>query len=364
MKNNSTGKMLKSSGRTWRITLTTAAAILAVMALPMSDATAETTERGGKEVVGATCGTCHATGKEGAPKIGDKQAWEKLAARGLTSLTQTALDGIRKMPPHGGSADASDREISRAIAYMINQSGGHWIEPAGKAAAAVPTTPPVERSGQYLVRTQCGKCHLAGENGAPKVGDRDAWVLRLKRGMDEVVRSAFNGHGAMPARGGLAAVTPNEMRHAITYMFNPASESMIAPVATPVATPSPYHKVIGNTEVFFGIASAQSIRDAQNKRGTASIANIPGGANHYYVNVSLRDRASAAVVTDAQVDARVEDPAWRGESKSLDIIAINKGISYGNFFRLPTKGHYVITVKIQRADADRPAEARFEFNRD
>ena len=35
----------------------------------------------------------------------------------------------------------------------------------------------------------------------------------------------------------------------------------------------------------------------------------------------------------------------------------------GGFFRLPTKGRYFITVKIQRPDAPPPGEARFEFDR-
>jgi cytochrome c5 len=65
-------------------------------------------ERTGKQVVDATCGTCHATGANGAPKIGDKQAWSKRAKQGLTSLTKEALAGIRKMPSHGGDATLTD----------------------------------------------------------------------------------------------------------------------------------------------------------------------------------------------------------------------------------------------------------------
>ena len=363
MKNHSRTEARKSSGRNWRFTLAAGAALLWCVTLP-ARAAADATDRSGKEVVQATCGACHATGKDGAPKIGDKKAWEKLASRGLTSLTQIALAGIRKMPAHGGSADTSDLDIGRAITYMINQSGGHWIEPIGKSAPAAKAGIPTERAGQHIVKTQCGKCHLTGEGGAPRIGDRDAWVQRLKRGMDEVVRSALNGHGPMPPRGGMVDITVNEMRNAITYMFNPASATRVTPVAAPVVPPDPYRKVIGNTEIFFGIASAESIRAAQKNRGVAAIADIPAGADHYYVNVSLRDRTGKAPVTNAQVDARVEDPALRGESKALDIMAINKGISYGSFFRLPTKGRYLISVKIQRPDTPQPAEARFEFNRD
>ena len=195
------------------------------------------------------------------------------------------------------------------------------------------------------------------------IGDRDAWAQRLKRGLDEVVRSAFNGHGPMPARGGLADITVNEMRNAIIYMFNPASASVVAPVTVPVAPRDANHKTVGNTEIFFGIASAESIRTAQRSRRMTAIANVPDGSDQYHINVSLRDRTTQALVTNAQVEARVEDPALRGESKALDLLAINEGISYGSFFQLPTKGRYLITVKIQRPDTPQPAEARFEFNR-
>ncbi len=319
-------------------------------------------ERSGKEVVQASCGACHATGKDGAARIGDQKAWSKLSSRGLTGLTQSALAGIRKMPAHGGSADASDLEISRAIAYMVNQSGGKWVEPAAKPVTTAAAAP-AERSGQQIVQTQCGKCHLTGENGAPKIGDRDAWVQRLKRGFDEVVRTAFNGHGPMPARGGLSDITVNEMRNSITYMFNPASASTVAPVAAPATLKDPFRKVVGNTEIFFGIASAESIRAAQKNRRMTSFASVPEGADYYHVNVSLHDRLTQVLVTNAQVEARVEDPAQRGESSALEIMAVNKGISYGNFFRLPTKGRYIITVKVQRPDSPQAAEARFEYDR-
>jgi cytochrome c5 len=93
-------------------------------------------------------------------------------------------------------------------------------------AQAQPTTAaPPERSGEEIVRAQCAKCHASGEGGAPKIGDRDAWIPRLKAGLDTVVRSAINGHGNMPARGGMANLTDRELRSAIVYMFTPASST-------------------------------------------------------------------------------------------------------------------------------------------
>jgi cytochrome c5 len=172
--------------------------------------------RSGKQVVDEVCIKCHGTGEMGAPKIGDKKAWHKRAAKGLSGLTTSALKGVRNMPPHGGRLDLTDLEMKRAIAYMVNQSGGKWREPVDPARRA-------DRSGKEIVQARCSQCHETGKGGAPRIGDKAAWIPRMKNGMDEVVRSAINGHGGMPARGGLAELNDREMRAAVNYMWNPAS---------------------------------------------------------------------------------------------------------------------------------------------
>ena len=52
-----------------------------------------------------------------------------------------------------------------------------------------------------------------------RIGDSTAWVGRAKDGFDSLVRSTIQGHGGMPARGGMASLTDAEMRDAVTYMF-------------------------------------------------------------------------------------------------------------------------------------------------
>jgi cytochrome c5 len=170
--------------------------------------------RSGKEIVDAVCSGCHAAGKNGAPRIGDKEAWSKRESQGLTGLTKHAITGIRKMPAHGGSKDVSDDDLKYAITYMVDQSGGNWIEPTVKGDV-IP-----DRSGKDVVALQCVKCHGAGLNGAPKIGDRAAWIPRGAHGIEALTRSAINGHGGMPSRGGLANLTDNEVRNAVVYMFN------------------------------------------------------------------------------------------------------------------------------------------------
>ena len=186
---------------------------LAAAAIAPQAARAQATDLSGKEVVDAVCSRCHGSGANGAPKIGDKAAWSKRESRGLSGLTASALTGIRQMPSHGGKMSLSDMEIKRAVTYMVNQSGGKWTEPLDKRTKAAP------RSGEEIVNAQCIKCHKEGKGGAPKIGDRDAWIPRLKDGLDNTVRSAINGHGGMPARGGLANLTDAEMRSAVIYLF-------------------------------------------------------------------------------------------------------------------------------------------------
>ena len=192
-----------------------AAAVAVAAVLAAWPALAQQGAKSGQQVVTSSCASCHASGKDGAPKIGDSKAWSARAAAGLSALTQTALTGIRRMPAHGGSPGLSDVEVRRAIIVMVNQSGGHWVEPIDA------TKPATVRGGEQVVQAQCSKCHQDGAGGAPRIGDRAAWTPRLKNGMDATVRSAIHGHGGMPARGGMADLSDAEIRNAVTYMFDP-----------------------------------------------------------------------------------------------------------------------------------------------
>jgi cytochrome c5 len=210
-------------------------------------ASAEERERGGKEVVETVCAACHRTGVNGAPKIGDRNAWAKLTSKGLTGLTVVALKGIRKMPPHGGNTDLTDTDIERAITYMVNQSGGRWIEPTSKLASAAP------RSGAEVVQAYCAKCHQTGAEGAPKISDRAAWIPRLKQGFEMLVGSAIKGHGPMPSRGNAANLTDAEIRAAVAYMINGGVATTTRPSVALTAGPDPNRQINDGAENHPGI---------------------------------------------------------------------------------------------------------------
>jgi len=195
----------------WQSAISLKTVALLVVALG-SSGSALAAERSGKQVVESVCVGCHAEGKDGAPKIGDQAEWSKRASKGLSNLTQNAITGVRNMPAHGGQASLSDVEMSRAVAYMV--SGGHATD-TNKAYAA-----PQRKTGAQIVQSRCQDCHATGKEGAPKLGDMEAWSPRLKGGVDPLVKSAISGHNAMPARGGMADLSDAEMKSAVVHMVN------------------------------------------------------------------------------------------------------------------------------------------------
>lgn len=358
--------MCKLSGREAQLTTKTSAGkwlaiagLTLVFSVGFQPDGAQARERSGEEVVRAVCASCHESGAKGAPKIGDKQAWAKLASRGLTSLSESAIKGVRNMPAHGGNESVTDGEIERAITYMVNKSGGNWTTPVADVTTAA------ERRGKQIVEAQCAKCHATGVSGAPKIGDTAAWAQRLTRGLDVVVRSAVNGHGPMPPRGGVANLTDSEIRAAVIYMFNPVSGQAKPAPAAPAAAADPNRKIVGGMEVYLGVLSAESIRarHAQGDPETLMHGGIPSGDEVFHVNVTLLDRKTKAEITGARVEARVSEPVRGGESKLLEPIAFNNARSYGNYFKMQGKQTYTITVRIMRPGSSRVYETKFDYRR-
>ena len=92
--------------------------------------------RSGEAIYKAACAACHDAGVANAPKIGDAGAWAPRLSLGLDGLLQSAIAGKNAMPPKGGAADATDDELSRAIAFITNQSGSDFTPPPVPEAEA------------------------------------------------------------------------------------------------------------------------------------------------------------------------------------------------------------------------------------
>ena len=110
-----------------------AARIQPVARLEFGAAATPAGARKGDDIVKATCAACHQAGVANAPKIGDRASWAPHLQHGLKDMLADAIKGKGAMPPRGGDASLTDAELTRAIIFMANQSGGQLKEPAAAA---------------------------------------------------------------------------------------------------------------------------------------------------------------------------------------------------------------------------------------
>ena len=76
------------------------------------------------------------------------------------------------------------------------------------------------KDGKTVYNTVCAGCHGAGVMGAPKFGDKGAWGGRIGQGMATLNNHAINGFKGMPARGGGASLSDDEVKAAVQYMVD------------------------------------------------------------------------------------------------------------------------------------------------
>ena len=72
--------------------------------------------------------------------------------------------------------------------------------------------------GGQLYNSYCAICHKAGLNAAPKYGSKPLWAKRIAQGRETMYANAINGLRGMPARGGFAQLTDEEIIAAVDYM--------------------------------------------------------------------------------------------------------------------------------------------------
>lgn len=217
--------------------------------------------KSGKQVVSEVCGSCHNSGALNAPKVGDTADWQARmdAEGGLDGLTKSAIVGKGAMPPRGGGV-ISDGEVRDAIIEMLKDSkvevGGDAAsaeKESAPAAAVAAVAPAVEKAvsqasgmmdsmmnraanmanqvvpgvapaydlekGKSVYDSACFACHGTGAAGAPKIGDKAAWVERIAQGTPTVMENAIKGKGTMPPKGGRMDIADDDVKAAVAYMI-------------------------------------------------------------------------------------------------------------------------------------------------
>ena len=75
----------------------------------------------GLNTYNTVCVACHGVGAAGAPKTGDKAAWEARIAQGKDTLYASALKGKGVMPAKGGNTGVADDAVKAAVDYLVAQ---------------------------------------------------------------------------------------------------------------------------------------------------------------------------------------------------------------------------------------------------
>jgi cytochrome c5 len=137
------------------------------------------------------------------------------------------LNGRKTIEPN---PIATARTVER-----IRPLGGVYAGETGAAAAAAAAKAAAEAAaaggapfggtldGSVIYQNLCSACHANGAGGAP-APTPEAWAPRIAQGLDVLVKHATEGFqgqaGIMPARGGNARLTDEQVRASVEYMVN------------------------------------------------------------------------------------------------------------------------------------------------
>lgn len=111
------------------------------------------------------------------------------------------------------STSAADAASSEDVEIRIQPVARIELAKAAPAASAGP------KDAATIYSTVCGACHNTGAAGAPKIDDKAAWAPRVATGKDALYKSALGGKNAMPAKGGAASLSDDEIKATVDYIL-------------------------------------------------------------------------------------------------------------------------------------------------
>ena len=144
------------------------------------------------------------------------------------SNEKTETVAVDKAPPVKTAEEAAQTmtETTQAVQEKVQQTADQVVEKVGEVKAEAEkvvqqTTDKVAAladsldAGKAVYQASCNSCHGSGIMGAPKLGDE-----RLKSDVETLVKNSIKGIGRMPARGGVASLSDEQVRSAVEYMVS------------------------------------------------------------------------------------------------------------------------------------------------
>ena len=72
----------------------------------------------------------------------------------------------------------------------------------------------------------CAQCHVAGQAGAPRVGNKEEWAPRLEKGQATLLEHTIQGFNMMPALGYCMSCETSDFIAMIEFMSSTRKEAM------------------------------------------------------------------------------------------------------------------------------------------
>jgi cytochrome c5 len=133
----------------------------------------------------------------------------------LIVLISQYVTGGLKGDPATMTEDAIARRIKPVGEVVLGEAPPAPAAPSADAPAKVAAGPV---DGKAVFERNCNACHAAGVMGAPKGGDKGAWAPRIAQGNATLYEHAIKGIRGMPAKGGNASLSDEEVKAAVDYV--------------------------------------------------------------------------------------------------------------------------------------------------
>ncbi len=109
--------------------------------------------------------------------------------------------------------------VALSSALLVGCGAGESAQDQRAAASQQPFADArISDLGKQRWARTCAMCHVRGEGGAPKIGDRAEWAKRLAQGEAIVLEHTINGFGNMPPLGYCMDCEREDMRADIHFM--------------------------------------------------------------------------------------------------------------------------------------------------
>lgn len=148
----------------------------------------------------------------------------------IVLLAQYATGGISVEKNDPALTDESVAKRLQPVGKLVFasdllQTDSNLLEIESTALATVAPTIAVSSADkiQAVYTASCAACHVSGAAGAPKQGDKLAWAPRIKNGNAALYNSAIKGKNAMPAKGGNASLSDDDVKAVVDYMVSQAN---------------------------------------------------------------------------------------------------------------------------------------------